>query len=333
MTSILCFYHAPCNDGSAAAAALRYRLAKAKFRGASYELYFCPLGYTTDWDAPFPEEFLKTDVQPSFPVSDIFIVDLSISRAKADQLLEHLRESHRITGENPPIICIDHHQTALDKIEHLKEYCAETYIRIGPGLSGATLVWNYCNERFGESMETPLLLRYIADQDIWEWKLPDSKEINAALNVLDGRVETMIQELDDSLADPEGWRRRRLAEGAAVNAMVYSQVGRSARNVVHLEAGETTLSIVNATSFSSELGNFLCEHGRQAPNIIAVIYSLQEDWSVRCSARSIDGGVVSARQFAERFGGGGHENAAGCRFADFAAFQEALEGLVKEGWG
>src|SRR4051794_25756663 len=119
MTSILCFYHAPCNDGSAAAAALRYRLAQAHYRDSSYELYFCPLSYTTDWDAPFPEEFLKTDIQPSYPVSDIFIVDLSMSRTKADQLLEHLRNADRISGANPPIVCIDHHQTALDKIEQL----------------------------------------------------------------------------------------------------------------------------------------------------------------------------------------------------------------------
>jgi oligoribonuclease NrnB/cAMP/cGMP phosphodiesterase (DHH superfamily) len=331
MTSILCFYHAPCNDGSASAAALRYRLEHANYRNGDYELCFCPLTYTTEWDEPLPEEYLKTDVDPCCQVSEIFIVDLSMSNVKFEQLVDHLREHDRLGPDRPRVVCIDHHKTALDKIDELKKFCDETYIRIGPGLSGATLVWNYFNERFNENLAAPALLRYVADQDIWEWKLEDSKEINAALNVLDGKVETMVKELDESLRDESYWRDVRKAEGEAITSMVDSQVMRSARMVSHIEVGETMLSVVNATSFSSELGNYLCEHGRHSPNIIAVIYSIQEDWSVRCSARSIDGGEYNARQFAERFGGGGHEHAAGCRFKDFRAFREALDQLEKEG--
>jgi oligoribonuclease NrnB/cAMP/cGMP phosphodiesterase (DHH superfamily) len=194
-------------------------------------------------------------------------------------------------------------------------------------------VWNYFNERFNEALETPALLRYVADQDIWEWKLEDSREINAALNVLDGKVETMIDELERSMADEEGWKRERRLEGKAITAMVDSQIMRSARMVTHLEVGSTWLSIVNATSFSSELGNYLCEKSRHSPQVVAIIYSIQEDWSIRCSVRSINGGAVNARQFAERFGGGGHDHAAGCRFRDLTGFRQALQELEANGWG
>jgi oligoribonuclease NrnB/cAMP/cGMP phosphodiesterase (DHH superfamily) len=229
------------------------------------------------------------------------------------------------------VVCIDHHSTALDKVDELKEYCDETYIQIGPGLSGATLVWKYFNERFGESLETPLLLRYVADQDIWEWKLEDSKEVNAALNVLNGTVEEMSVELDACLADPAKWLAERKMRGGAIVAMVDSQVHRAARQVVELVAGDVTLLVVNSTSFNSELGNYLCEHHENSPNAVAMIYTIQDDWAVRCSIRSIPGGRATARKIAERYGGGGHEHASGCRFGDFEKFRAALDELVAGG--
>lgn len=330
MTSILCIYHSPCNDGSASAAALEFRLNKAKYKEGEFEIRFCPLTYTTDWDHPLPETFLENEVQPKHQVNEIFLVDISMSQVKYDQIVEHLRAIDRLDDGKPHTICIDHHSTALDKIEELGAFCDETYIKIGPGLSGATLVWQYFNERFGETLETPLLLRYVADQDIWEWKLESSREVNAALNVLNGTVEAMEEELRDSLASPGAWFERRKTEGAAITAMVDSQVHRSARQVADLSLGHhARLLVVNATSFSSELGNYLCERHEESPNVVAVIYSLQDNWQVRCSIRSVSGGSVNAKQVAERFGGGGHEHAAGCRFDSYEEFREAMEGLKR----
>ena len=329
MTPVLCFYHSPCNDGAASAAALQHRLASAGYNDGEYDIRFAPLTYTTDWDQPFPETYLENEVQPKHRVGEIFIVDLSMSRVKFDQILEHLRKENRIDEEKPRVVCIDHHSTALDKIDELKEYCDETYIQIGAGLSGATLVWKYFNERFGEELETPLLLRYVADQDIWEWKLEDSKEVNAALNTLNGTVDEMSAELDACLADPASWLAGRKAQGAAIVAMVESQVHRAARQVAEFPAGDVTLLVVNSTSFNSELGNYLCEHHENSPNVVAMIYTIQEDWAVRCSLRSIPGGRATARKIAERYGGGGHEHASGCRFGDFGKLRAAIEELGK----
>src|SRR6185369_15825359 len=41
--------------------------------------------------------------------------------------------------------------------------------------SGAVLAWKYFNE------EIPPMAHIIEDRDLWLWKLPHSKEINAAL--------------------------------------------------------------------------------------------------------------------------------------------------------
>jgi oligoribonuclease NrnB/cAMP/cGMP phosphodiesterase (DHH superfamily) len=167
----------------------------------------------------------------------------------------------------------------------------------------------------------------VADQDIWEWKLESSREVNAALNVLNGTVEDMERELSESLRSSREWFERRRTEGGAITAMVDSQVHRSSRQVAELPIGDALMLVVNATSFSSELGNYLCEHHERTPNVVAVIYSFQDNWAVRCSLRSVPGGTVNARGIAERFGGGGHEHAAGCRFDDYAAFRAALDEL------
>ena len=106
--------------------------------------------------------------------------------------------------------------------------------------------------------------------------------------------------------------------------MVDSQVSKTAWQAIDIPAGPVVLRVLNSASFSSELGNHLASESEHAPNVIAIIYSIQRDWDVRVSVRSISGGAINARQFAERFGGGGHDNAAGCRFASMEAFRQAL---------
>ncbi len=333
MVSIICFYHAPCNDGSASAAALRYRLESAGYLGAHDDIRFCPLGFNTEWDDPLPENYLIHEVTPKHEVREIYFVDIGVSRTKFDQIVEHLRSEHKLGETMPRVICIDHHETARRNIDQLGQYCDETDIRIGPGLSGATLVWHYFDRKFESVMPMPPLLSYVADQDIWEWKLPDSREINAALNTLDGHEESMYAELRRCLDSPDEWRESRKAEGKGITTMVDSQIRKTVRHTIDIEIEGMLLRVVNSSSFSSEMGNFLCDHSDAAPNVLAIIYSMQEDWGVRCSIRSIDGARINAREFAERFGGGGHNNASGCRFASFAEFTEALNGLKEKGWG
>jgi uncharacterized protein len=326
--SVLCFYHSPCNDGAGSAVALEYRLRRAGIIAEDDDLRLCPLNYTTEWDEPLPEGYLENEIVPDRPVDEIYMVDITFSKVKFEQILEHLRSKEMLAVDRPRMICIDHHKSALDREEELKEFCDETYIRMGSNLSGSTLVWHYFNDRFNEALPVPTLLQYIADQDIWEWKLECSREINAALNVFEGHADDIREELERSMADEAAWRRLRLTEGHAIVEMVDSQVNKTAWQAVDIPAGRVTLRVLNSASFSSELGNYLCSESELAPNVIAVIYSIQRDWSVRCSVRSISGGAVNAREFAQRYGGGGHDNAAGCRFRNFEEFSEALEGLA-----
>jgi oligoribonuclease NrnB/cAMP/cGMP phosphodiesterase (DHH superfamily) len=329
--SVLCFYHSPCNDGAGSAIALEHRLRRAGIITEDHDLRLCPLNYTTDWDEPLPTGYLENEVVPDRPVDTIYMVDITFSKVKFEQIVAHLRAKEMLAVDRPRMICIDHHKSALDKEEELREFCDETYIKMGSNLSGATLVWLYFNEKLGEDLPVPVLLQYIADQDIWEWKLECSREINAALNVFEGHADQMRDELERSIANEEEWRRLRLTEGHAIVEMVDSQVSKTAWQAIDIPAGRVTLRVLNSASFSSELGNYLSNESDLAPNVIAIIYSIQRDWDVRCSVRSISGGAVNAREFAERYGGGGHDNAAGCRFKSFEEFRAALDEAARRG--
>lgn len=295
--------------------------------GSEPEIRFCPVAYTTEWSESFPSDFLVTEVQPRYNVSAVFIVDVSLSVVKFSQIYEHLRTIGKVHTGVLRVVCIDHHQTALDRLDELRQYCTETDIRIGQGLSGATLVWEFFDREFEQVLPMPVLLRYVADQDTWEWRLDSSREVNAALNVLRGTVAEMRDELEESCSDPDAWIGRRVTEGRAILRMVNAQIWRTVRNVRDYECIGGVLRIVNSTAFNSETGNFLCEDHARSPNVVAVLYSIQEDYSVRCSIRSIPDGWMSARRLAEQYGGGGHEHAAGCRFNSLADMRRAFEAL------
>ena len=341
MPSILCIHHAPCNDGAAAAAALAYRLNELHSSTPAISGQFdptrtievMPLAFGRDWDAPIDADYIEHLGHHSEVVEEIYIVDISLSRSRYEQVIEELGRRGRIGEQKPRVICIDHHRSAVDRLEEINSYCDETYIHIGPGLSGATLVWKYFEEKSGSSsLPLPLLLQYVADQDIWEWKLPRSKEVNSALNTLNGMMPTLWQELLESISDPEEWLARRTAQGDSILSVVDSQVRRAfGITARHLSTDGIEYMVVNATTNSSEIGNRLCEDSENSPDCVAMIFSVLDDWSVKVSVRTVSGGKVSARTVAERFGGGGHDNAAGCRFASVEELRNAIQDLVRGG--
>lgn len=337
MPSILCIHHAPCNDGSAAAAALALRLhdhtassnPSAEQLIDSIEVF--PLGFGREWSSPIDEDYLEHFGHHDEVVETIYIVDISLSRERFEQVVAALRSFNRIGRSMPRVVCIDHHQSAIDRIEEISAYCDETYIQIGPGLSGATLVWNYFNQTRGEDLATPDLLRYVADQDVWEWKLVDSAAVNAALNTLNGYLPDMAKELMISREDPSVWLERRKLQGASILSVVDAQITKAFGRVWSFtSASGTEFRVVNATDNASQLGNRLCEDSDLSPNCVALVYTVQDDWSVKVSARTMNGGRVTARSVAEQYGGGGHDNAAGFRVDSIDELRKAIEALCEK---
>jgi oligoribonuclease NrnB/cAMP/cGMP phosphodiesterase (DHH superfamily) len=82
------------------------------------------------------------------------------------------------------LIVLDHHVSARERYSARPELQARLTsdghrIHFDMDHSGAVLAWNH----FHPGKTAPDLLRYVEDQDLWNWKLPRSEEVNAAIGI------------------------------------------------------------------------------------------------------------------------------------------------------
>jgi oligoribonuclease NrnB/cAMP/cGMP phosphodiesterase (DHH superfamily) len=213
--------------------------------------------------------------------------------------LQHLLATAR------SVSLIDHHRSA---IEMLQESGLRESLRVcilDEGRSGCGLTWQWLH---GDT-PPPALVRYVEDHDLWRFSLPASRAVrrwiqsfaptvsNAA--VLDGVAPALVPDAEF----PEHVLEIGSAIERAVGALVEAIVERASSELI---AG-VAVPTANSPVLVSEVGAELARRHPEAP------YSCVWADGPRSrlhSLRSLAGGAaVSA--VARRFGGGGHENAAG----------------------
>lgn len=111
---------------------------------------------------------------PDVTGRDVYLVDFSYKRSVVEEMLKVAKT----------VTLIDHHKTAIDDLRPLAEQLEMTNDN-GRGVtfgwfcdlnrSGATLAWDYLFH--GE--DRPLLLGHVEDRDLWRFKLPGTREIQA----------------------------------------------------------------------------------------------------------------------------------------------------------
>ena len=162
--------------------------------------------------------------------------------------------------------------------------------------SGAILAWNY----FSEGAPAPDLLRYVEDQDLWNWQLPDSDAVNAAIAAYPQRFETW----DELSRRPVS---ELAAEGASIVRANRMEVERVVRHAHPISIEGKPVEAVNATHNRSAVGHELAE--RKAYGVPwSCVYRVGQD---RVHATLYSVGDVDVASVAVRLGGGGHPNAAG----------------------
>jgi hypothetical protein len=265
MTKHLIIYHGSCLDGFTAAWAC-WRLYVN--RGADY----------------FPAHYEGGGadvVLPDVTGRDVVMVDFCTGR---EQLL-------RLKAEAASFRVLDHHVTAQAVCEGL-DFCTFDMER-----SGAGLAWDYLHA----DRQRPWLIDYAEDRDLWRFKLPRSKAVNAFISAQPmtfERWEQMSELTPEQAAD----------RGEAVLSFVDRYVTEMAKQARRMTfAGHQDIPVVNAPYINtSELvGHLASQDG--VP--FAVGWSVGHDGAVSYSLRSRGDFDVSA--LAQRFGGGGHKAAAG----------------------
>ena len=266
-----CFYHAGCPDGFGAAWAL--------WRAWGNDGRFIPRGHDDLLD---PEEH-----------EGDYVVFADIAPPN-----EAMRGLAELAGQ---LTVLDHHVSSQSRYEsepslgRLVDDLGH-HVLFDLGHSGAVLAW----EHFHPDAPTPEILRYVEDQDLWHWKLPFSREVNAAISshplnfdVWDQIADTPVEQLAE--------------EGTPLVRAQRVEVERALRHAHPLSIGRHRIEAVNAITQRSHIGHELATRARYQ-NPCGAVYRVTGD-RIDVSIYSI-GDFDVATLAAER-GGGGHRNAAG----------------------
>lgn len=219
---------------------------------------------------------------------DVYIFDFSF---KPEWLLSPERGAKSIT-------LLDHHI-------HAKKEWDNVYIPVGNlvvfdmNKSGAVLAWEYL---FPDQI-IPKLLLYIQDNDLWQFKLESTKPFIKYLNSKPMTFESWMGIMTDSSY------REMILKGEAMENQFNSLIDSILENSPPTEVmvrGIKGLAINANYPFASELGHILAKQ----IGTFGLVYYIRTDLQVKCSVRSLSGGV-DVDTLCSTFGGGGHAAAAG----------------------
>ena len=145
-----------------------------------------------------PVNFILPVMAMPHPIAtgrDVYILDFSYKRDGLNLLCD---QAHQVT-------LIDHHITAEREFTGLERDNFSVFYDVKK--SGAVLAWEFFHQQ-----AIPQLLLHIQDQDIWQFKLDNTRAVNAAL-----RSSPMQFSLWDSYVQNDDALQRLIHEGEAVN--------------------------------------------------------------------------------------------------------------------
>lgn len=200
------------------------------------------------------------------------------------------------------ITLIDHHATAMEKCQtffNLHPCPSNLRLCFDMTRSGCVLSWR----QFFPKQDVPPILLHIEDRDLWRFNLSGTQAITSAL----------YEQMPLSLT---AFGQQQLPELLRVGDIQTAQFAKLVQRLVKysytVDLADVTGLAVNAPSFfSSDLGHVLAKKSGS----FGMTY--QYDGSKRqwlFGLRSI--GAFNVAAIAEKFGGGGHLNAAGFTLPD-----------------
>lgn len=228
-------------------------------------------------EKPFNPEIFKDKT--------VYVLDYSFQK---EEMLAYEKEAKTF-------MVIDHHISAKEDVQSLSSHIFNN------DKSGAYLAWEY----FHPETKVPKLIEYISDADIWSHSLPDWQQIESYI-YSDGDEHFTFkhfEELHAALETEEGYVRAK--EIGAILLSSFKQRVNMYTSLAELVSFEGhTIYAVNASrDVRSELGHVLAEK----TNSFSLLFTYEQGvW--KCSLRSVKDFDVSV--IAEKYGGGGHKNAA-----------------------
>ncbi len=229
--------------------------------------------------------------------SEVYILDFSYPRLVMEELLR----------QHDRVITLDHHKTAQEALLGLRGALFDM------NRSGAMISWEY----FHPDREIPELFKYIQDRDLWEWKLAETGEVTAGLQLLPQEFDCWLE-----LLTPEGLAKLR-QDGKTMLKYQAKEINGMLKHVYldnlppyQAPTGEwltdRKIPTINCSNYDivSELCHRMLE---EYPDYPVVASWLRGNSSISYSLRSQPDFDCSA--IAKLYGGGGHKNSAGFKIA------------------
>lgn len=241
------------------------------------------------------------------PGARLYILDFSYSR---EQLFKWWTPGPNAVES---LVVLDHHKTAKEALDGFEDECLASgmdapKIVFDMDHSGGRLAWEHFfgvehRARYSNPDELrPWLVDYTEDRDLWRWKLPMSREVNAALrsHPLDFDLWDSFDAFNREVALPTFY-----TEGSAILRSEAVMIDNHVRHAREIDMNGYKILAVNATVLFSDIAGKLAE-GRP----FGAAYFDRGDGRRQWSLRSSDDGV-DVSEVAKSRGGGGHRNAAG----------------------
>lgn len=233
---------------------------------------------------------------PDVTGRDVYMVDFSYKRSVVEEMLKIANS----------VCLIDHHKTAIEDLQPLFMQDSWTgepkqlaYF-VDMNRSGATLAWDYLFP--GE--DRPLLLGHIEDRDLWRFKLPNTREIQA--NVFS--YEYTFEQWDRLMSADQAELLKMTVAGAAIERKHHKDIAElmtvCKRRMV-IGGHDVPVASLPYTLVSDAAG--IMAMGE----LFAACYWDTADGRI-FGLRSTDDGI-DVSDIAKQYGGGGHAKAAGFR--------------------
>ncbi len=214
---------------------------------------------------------------------NVVMVDFSFKKEILDE----------ISSLAKSLTILDHHQSAAEVVKSIPSSLFDN------NHSGAYLAWQY----FHPGKPIPKLISYIEDDDLYRFALPNSRSIREYVFVQPFSLH-IWRDMMEKLDTDDGYESvvaRGILYREHAEAVITQLVARAER--VSFENHEI-LAVSVPRLFDSEVGNILA---RKRPPF-SLLFKFHPD-RLRVSLRG--DGSIDVSKIAEKYGGGGHHDAAG----------------------
>lgn len=211
------------------------------------------------------------------------------------------------------LVWIDHHETV--RTQQQDAWYDPTLFGIrSVDLSACELTWN-C---YFPGIRMPNAIKWIGDRDTWKFNH------NPQTNLFCAAAFVEISDPEDPVWNDllhDGPKEQEMLEiGASLLGARQQRIEHAVKHGARIRFEGLNALIVNATEDISELGEYIY---KKLGYELAIIYSIDETFGVRCSLRTNQKSINCA-EIAQKFGGGGHPGAAGFRLNDINGLKVLL---------